>query len=107
MVTRLLLALGVALMGLLAAVPTAHADTIDQKFLDALKEQGIFDQASAGHAIEAGHYVCVRLDNGYSPAEVMQDVLHSSSLTEFHTGYFVAESIYAYCPRHVGEVPKS
>lgn len=95
------------MLGKLVAVPTTRADSTDQKFLAALREQGIFDQASSSHAIEAGHYVCVRLDNGQSPADVMQEVPHSSSLTEFHTGYFVAESIYAYCPRHVGEVPKS
>lgn len=106
MVTRLLLAMGVTLMGLLVAAPTAYADAIDQKFLAALKEQGIFDQASSTHAIEAGHYVCVRLDNGQTPADVMQEVLRSSSLTEFHTGFFVAQSIYSYCPRHAGEAPK-
>ena len=107
MVTRPLLAMAVALIGLLVAAPTAQADATDQKFLAALKEQGIVDQASSQHAIEAGHYVCVRLDNGQTPSDVMQEVLHSSSLTEFHTGYFVAESIYAYCPRHLGEAPKS
>jgi Protein of unknown function (DUF732) len=105
MATRLLLATGLASIGLLAAAPIALADTTDQKFLAALKEQGITDLASAQHAIEAAHFVCVRMDNGQSAADVMQDVMQSSKLPEFHTGFFVAESIYAYCPRHTDEIP--
>jgi hypothetical protein len=106
LVTRLLLGIGLALVGLLAQTPGAHADTTDQKFLAALEEQGIIDQASAGHAIEAAHFICDRLDTGESPADVMQDVLRSSSLTEFHSGFFVAQSIYTYCPRHKDEIPR-
>ena len=105
MVTRLLMAIGIASIGLLAAAPIAQADSTDQKFLNALKEQGITDDASASHAIEAAHFVCVRLDNGQSAADVAQDVMKSSHLPEFHTGFFVAESIYAYCPRHTDEIP--
>lgn len=105
MVTRLLMAVGIASIGLLAAAPIARADDTDQKFLAALREQGITDQASASHAIEAAHFVCVRLDNGQSAADVMQDVMQSSHMPEFHTGYFVAEAIYAYCPRHRDEIP--
>jgi len=105
MVTRLLMATGIASIGLLAAAPIAQADSTDQKFLNALKEQGITDDASASHAIEAAHFVCVRLDNGQSAADVAQDVMKSSHLPEFHTGFFVAESIYAYCPRHTDEIP--
>ena len=105
MVTRLLTAIGIASIGLLAAAPIAQADSTDQKFLNALKEQGITDQASSSHAIEAAHFVCVRLDNGQSAADVAQDVMKSSQLPEFHTGFFVAESIYAYCPRHTDQIP--
>jgi hypothetical protein len=105
MATRLLMAIGIASIGLLAAAPIAQADSTDQKFLNALKEQGITDEASASHAIEAAHFVCVRLDNGQSAADVAQDVMKSSHLPEFHTGFFVAESIYAYCPRHTDEIP--
>ncbi|MBV8785855.1 MAG: DUF732 domain-containing protein [Mycobacterium sp.] len=99
------MATGIASIGLLAAAPIAQADSTDQKFLNALKEQGITDDASASHAIEAAHFVCVRLDNGQSAADVAQDVMKSSHLPEFHTGFFVAESIYAYCPRHTDEIP--
>jgi hypothetical protein len=106
MVTRLLLVVGTALVALLAAVSTAHADATDEKFLAKLKSQGIADNLSSAHAIEAGHLVCVRLDNGDTPIDVMQDVMKSSTLPEYHSGYFVGASIDAYCPRHKGEVPE-
>lgn len=92
-------------MGALASAPTAFADSTDQKFLAALEAHGIIDQSSAGHAIEAAHFVCGRLDTGESPTQVMQDVLASSGLPEFHTGFFVAQSIYSYCPQHKNEIP--
>lgn len=107
LITRLSLGTGFALVTLLAPAPSADADTTDQKFIKALEDQGIVDQASAAHAIEAAHYICDRLDTGETPAEVSQDVLRSSNLPEFHTGFFVAQSIYAYCPRHLGEAPKN
>ncbi|MEE2855538.1 MAG: DUF732 domain-containing protein [Actinomycetota bacterium] len=103
---RLLLTAGATSVALLAAAPVAHADTTDQRFLAALEEQGIIDQSSAGHAIEAAQYVCARLDAGDTPLQVMHEVLASSGLPEFHTGFFVAQSIYSYCPRHTDEIPR-
>lgn len=104
MVIRLALALVAALFGLLSAVATAHADATDEQFLSALRSAGIGDQTSAAHAIDAGHFVCVRLDNGSSPAEVMSDVKSSSNMPEYHAGFFVAASVHSFCPRHRGEL---
>lgn len=106
MVTRLLLAIGFALVGLLTAVSTALADTTDEAFLAKLKSQGIIDNESAKHEVQAAHFVCVKLDNGDTPVQVMRDVMKSSGLPEYHSGYFVGASIDAYCPRHKGEVPE-
>lgn len=105
MATRLLLAVGIALAAVLATVPAAHADTTDDKFLAKLKSQNIGDNLSSAHAIEAGHFVCVKLDNGDTPVDVMEEVMKSSGMPEYHSGYFVGASIDAYCPRHKGEVP--
>jgi Protein of unknown function (DUF732) len=105
MAARLVVAMVVALIGLLASVPTAHADAADDKFLTALKSQGITDHISTDHAIDAGHYVCVKLDNGVSPTNVVNDVLYSSSMPAYHAGFFVGASIDAYCPRHKAEIP--
>jgi hypothetical protein len=104
MVIRLLVPVAVALLGLPAAVSTAHADATDEQFLSALRSAGIGDQTSSAHAVEAGHFVCVKLDNGSTPAEVANDVKASSNMPEYHAGFFVAASVDAYCPRHRPEL---
>ena len=106
MVTRLLVAMAAASIGLLIGVPAAHADTTDDNFLAQLKSEGITDHVSGAHAIEAGHFVCVKLDNGVSPTDVVNDVLNSSTMPAYHSGFFVGASIDAYCPRHKPEIPK-
>lgn len=105
MVNRLIVAMAVALIGLLAPVSTAHADTTDDKFLATLRSEGIGDHISDAHAIEAGHFVCVKLDNGVTPLNVVNDVLFSSNMPAYHSGFFVGASIDAYCPRHKSEIP--
>jgi Protein of unknown function (DUF732) len=103
MVIRLLVAVVVALLGLLAAVSTAHADATDDQFLAALRSAGIHD-ASVEHVIDAGHFVCVKLDNGSTVADVESDVEKSSNMPAYHSGFFVGASIDAYCPRHKAEL---
>jgi hypothetical protein len=103
MVYRLVLAAAVALLGPLAAVSTAHADTNDDKFIAILKQEGITDHVSSAHAIEAGHMVCQKLDDGAKPADVVTDVLNSSAMPAYHCGYFVGAAIKAYCPQYTPE----
>ena len=71
---RLVTMVPIALLAPLT-ISTAHADTADDKFLAALRSEGITDHISNAHAIEAGHFVCVKLDNGTSPSDVANDVL--------------------------------
>ena len=104
MIFRLALAVVVPLLGVLSAVATAHADAVDEQFLSALRSAGIGDQTSNAHAIDAAHFVCVKLDNGATPAEVESDVKSSSNMPEYHAGFFVGASINAYCPRHKSEL---
>jgi poly-beta-hydroxyalkanoate depolymerase len=103
MVTRLLVAVTVALIGPLAAVQTAHADTNDTKFLALLNSEGITDHVSPSHAIEAAHTVCSKLDAGMSTTEVANDVLNSSTMPAYHCGYFVGAAIKVYCPQFTPE----
>jgi Protein of unknown function (DUF732) len=103
MVYRLLLAVAVALLGPLAAISTAHADSNDDKFLSILKTEGITDHVSPAHAIEAGHMVCQKLDGGASPSDVANDVVNSSSMPAYHCGYFVGAAIKVYCPQYMPE----
>jgi len=105
MASRLIVAMTLALTGVLSSVSTAHADTTDDNFLANLKSEGITDHVSPAHAIEAAHFVCVKLDNGATPANVVADVLNSSNMPVYHSGFFVGASIDAYCPRHKAEIP--
>ena len=84
-----------------SAATIAHADTNDSKFLAALKSEGITDHISPQHAIEAGHTVCQKLDTGQTPTQVANDVLNSSAMPAYQSGYFVGASIKEYCPQHM------
>jgi poly-beta-hydroxyalkanoate depolymerase len=103
MVTRLLVAAAVAVVGPLAAVQTAHADTNDTKFIALLNSEGITDHIAPSHAIEAAHSVCTKLEGGESPNAVANDVLNSSSMPAYHSGYFVGAAIKVYCPQFTPE----
>ena len=100
----LLVAVGALAGGSVGAAATAHADANDNKFLAQLKSEGITDHVSPSHAIEAGHMVCQKLDNGMSPTEVAYDVLNSSVMPAYHSGYFVGASIEAYCPQYTSKI---
>ena len=80
-----------------------HADTTDDQFLAALRSAGIHD-ASVAHVIDAGHFVCVKLDNGSTVADVETDVMKSSNLPAYHSGFFVGASIKLYCPQYTPKV---
>jgi Protein of unknown function (DUF732) len=90
---------GLVLLAPLGAIATANADTADNKFLAELKSEGITDHISPAHAIDAGHTVCQKLDDGMTPNEVAYDILNSSSMPGYHCGYFVGAAIDAYCPQ--------
>lgn len=105
MITRVLMT-AVALLAPLGAIATAHADAGDTQFLAMLKSEGITDHVSPAHAIEAGHAVCDKLDQGLTPTEVADDVISSSSMPAYHSGYFVSAAIKAYCPQYSAEAPK-
>ena len=104
MTKRLFIAIAVGLLGPMAAVSTAHANTADNKFLADMKSEGITDHVSPQHAIEAAHSVCQKLDGGESPTQVAGDVLNNSSMPAYHAGYFVGASINAYCPQYASKV---
>jgi hypothetical protein len=104
MVTRLLVAAAAAaLLGPLGAVSTAQADTNDNNFLALLKSEGITDHVSPQHAIDAAHSVCQKLDDGETPTAVANDVLNSSTMPAYHSGYFVGAAIKVYCPQYMPE----
>jgi hypothetical protein len=99
-----LIATASAMAAIGLAAPVAHADTDDGKFLAALKSEGITDHVSPQDAIEAGHAVCQKLEAGESPTQVANDVLNSSTMPAYHSGYFVGASIEVYCPQYMAKV---
>ena len=103
MVTRLLVAAALGLLGPLGAVAIAHADNNDSKFIALLNSEGITDHVSPAHAIEAAHSVCDKLDAGQTPTQVANDVLNSSTMPAYHSGYFVGAAIEVYCPQYTPE----
>lgn len=106
---RLLVA-AIALLSPAAALGTAvaaHADTMDNKFIAILQSEGISDHVSPAHAVEAGHMVCSKLEQGMTPTQVASDVLNSSSMPAYHAGYFVGAAIEIYCPQYEPEEAKT
>ncbi len=97
--TRPVLAVTAALLLLATSAAPAHADAVDDAFLNAVKSKGI-NFASAQAAIIAGHAVCDELDLGRQKSDVATDVTHSSTLDGYRAGFFVGVSVAAYCPRH-------
>ena len=100
---RALLA-GLVLVGALlslagVATPTAHADSIDNAFLNAVKSKGI-DFASPQAALVAAHEVCDELDLGRQKSDIANDVMTNGKLDGFHAGFFVGASVAAFCPRY-------
>lgn len=95
------------LLGSLGAVATAHADDGDSKFLAAIQAQGITDHVTPAHAIMAGHMVCQELEDGKSPTDVANNVVVSTSMPAFHSGFFVGASIDAYCPEYKSKLSGS
>ncbi len=94
------LVLVVVLLGLAGvATPTAHANGVDDAFLNAVKSKGI-NFASPQATIIAGHQVCDELDNGRQKSDIASELTYSSNLDGYRAGYFVGVSIAAYCPRH-------
>ncbi|QNI05894.1 DUF732 domain-containing protein [Mycobacterium kubicae] len=83
----------------IAGTSNAHADAVDDAFLNAVKTKGI-NFASPQAAIIAGHEVCDELDLGRQKGDVANEVSANSNLDGYRAGYFVGVSIAAFCPRH-------
>jgi uncharacterized protein DUF732 len=92
----------VALFGPLEAASTAHADAADDAFLVMLQSDGITHDSPQA-AIEAGRKVCEYLDQGKTLEQVVYDVVFSSHLPAYDSGYFVGASAHVYCPQHASE----
>ncbi|QLL05119.1 DUF732 domain-containing protein [Mycobacterium vicinigordonae] len=101
------LVLTAIVLGALVTAATASADSLDNRFIKLLQSEGISDHISPSHAVEAAHMVCTKLEQGMTPTEVASDVLNSSSMPAYHSGYFVGAAIEVYCPQFEPEEAKN
>lgn len=84
---------------IVAAAPTARADTIDDMaFLQVIDEQGI-GYTSATAVIAAGHEVCADLAQGYSVGDVIRHIFIVTPLSLDNAAFFTGAATGAYCPR--------
>lgn len=101
---RIFAAVAIGLLAPLGAVPTARADTNDNKFLSSLRSEGITEHLPADYAIQAAHAICENLDAGKSPKEMASEMVGKGGMTAYHAGYFVGASIENYCPQFTSKL---
>lgn len=93
---------------LLSAAP-ASADPIDDAFIAALENYGI-DVNDRDTMISHGHGVCAALDRGQDSSVVALKVMKDTKLnisSRQQAGFFVGDSVAAYCPQYRGSVDPS
>jgi hypothetical protein len=89
--TRLVVVVA-ALLGPLGAASTAHADPADDAFLGMLRSDGITHDSPQA-AIEAGRKVCEYLGQGKTLEQVVYEVVFSSHLPAYDSGYLSARAL--------------
>jgi hypothetical protein len=93
----------------LLSAPSASADPTDDAFIAALENYGI-DVNDRDAAIAHGHAVCAGLDNGQDSSVLALKLMKDTKLnvsTRRQAGFFVGDSVAAYCPQYRGSVDPS
>lgn len=93
----------------LLSAPPASADPTDDAFIAALENYGI-DVNDRDSAIAHGHGVCAALDRGQDSSVVALKVIKDTKLnisSRQQAGFFVGDSVAAYCPQYRGSVDPS
>ncbi len=88
---------------------SASADPTDDAFIAALENYGI-DPGDRDDAIAHGHAVCAALDRGQDSSLIALKVIKDPKLnvsTRQQAGFFVGDSVAAYCPQYRGSVDPS
>jgi hypothetical protein len=93
----------VAGAGLVALAPPAEADTTDLTFLTTLDAVGV-PYSSAISAVNAGHAVCLLLDQGRSPRTVVEEVQDKAGLTAHQASALATIAAAAYCKDYAREM---
>jgi hypothetical protein len=91
---------------LLSAAP-ASADPTDDAFVAALENYGI--DIGRDTAIVHGHAVCAGLDKGQDSSFLAMKLMNDAklNLSSRQAGFFIGDSVAAYCPQYKGSVDPS
>ena len=93
-------AAGVAAMAL---APVAHADPDNRdnetKYIDALKAAGFMVGKNYATALTSGHWICDKLAQGLTPADVSSEY-QSNTFTAQNADQYVAIAIKNLCPQY-------
>jgi hypothetical protein len=92
------------LLSALAGVGTAHADSNDDLYINALNAEGIGHRASRDGLIHLGHTICSDLSNGRTPDAEMKGMYGAADLSMHDAAMLVVAAINAYCPQYKGEL---
>jgi Protein of unknown function (DUF732) len=80
----------------------AHADSEDDAFLRALREQGLTAQGGGQTMIKIGHMVCDLRRDGYSEnAAIGMAKLNGNSFSDQDAKVLVTSAEAAYCPEYI------
>ena len=99
-------ALGVGTVGLAVtfAAGAANADTADDIYLASLSQAGI-PQIAPQSAISAGHAVCLNLDQGATPDQLLASfVAKNVFATKDQDRAMIVASMTAYCPQYLPQL---
>jgi cytolysin (calcineurin-like family phosphatase) len=102
-----------AALSIAAASPAqAHADSTDatiaainaaSQFTADVTNAGFYNQGGAASQLLVGIDACNRLDAGWTPAQVTNDLYVHSGLSAFGSGRFVGIAVRDLCPWHFGQ----
>ncbi len=99
----------VLLSAAMLSAASASADPTDDAFIAALENYGI-DVGDRDTTIAHGHAVCTGLDQGQDSSVLALKLIKDPKLnisTRRQAGFFVGDSVAAYCPQYRGLVDPS
>jgi Protein of unknown function (DUF732) len=86
-------------------VGAAYAETPDDEFLGALRQQGVAFGAPQS-AISIGHHVCDALGGGMEPSAISENIAAANSRIDRQTALVITvDAATSYCPQFVHQMP--
>jgi hypothetical protein len=98
------LAAGTLGIAVIVGAGAANADAVDDIYLASLAQAGI-PQIAPDRAIAAGHAVCLTLDAGSTPDELIAEFVRKKVFaTNEQNEAMIFAAVTAYCPQYVPQL---